>query len=822
MFELDLGRDGPHALVAGTTGAGKSELLQSVVAGLAVHASPQDLQFVLIDYKGGAAFADCARLPHTAGLVTDLDSHLTERALRSLEAELKRRETLLARVGAADLKAYQRGALHQTDPLGRLVLVVDEFAALAEELPDFVAGLVGIAQRGRSLGVHLILATQRPAGAVSPEIRANMGLRIALRVTDAAESSDVLECDDAAQIDRATPGRAIIVTGNTLHTLQVGRIAAPIEPETTEVNVVALNRWGEAAARSRATHDDAPTDLQLLVTALQHAALATGQRPPRRPWLEPLPAVIDLSEPGHAHAAGGVDARDTDQVVIGVRDVPAEQAQIPITLNLSTGSTMLLAGGARTGRTNALRTIAGLAADLVGVDRLHLYAIDCAGGGLRVLDALPHCATVVGRDSPASIARLLTWLTDEVRYRADKLAELTVGTMAEGRALGVPMPTVLLLLDGWEGFVAAAEEADAGQAVETLLALLRDGSSVGVITIISGDRGALATRLCSAVQQRLVLRLADPADYAMVGITHASVPTTMPPGRAIDARDGAELQLGVLGGDPGNPAQAAALAAVIQRSLERERRAPSTVQPFALRPLPPRVTRAELGTPRRAGAVLLGRGGDGASPIEVDLIGTHASGDARFLVCGPPRSGRSCVLIAIAVQVHQTEGVDLVLACGTRSGLRRWSDGLGLPAISPDDSGLATAESLLEALLTIGRPAVLVMDDSEQFLDSRPGDWLTELVRVSPPGLAVVVAGRGEDLAMAFRGIGAEVKRARTGLLLQPGPGDGDALGIHLPLRRPSWPAGRGLLVARRRFARNRPSPELTWVSVRRRRAWTR
>ncbi|MCW2525477.1 MAG: cell division-related protein, partial [Pseudonocardiales bacterium] len=150
-FEIDLERDGPHTLIAGTTGAGKSELLQTFVAGLAVNCSPTDLQFVLIDYKGGAAFADCARLPHTTGLVTDLDGHLTERALRSLDAELSRRETLFADARTTDLTAYRLAEQHQQDPIGRLVLVVDEFAALAEELPDFVNGLIAIAQRGRSL-----------------------------------------------------------------------------------------------------------------------------------------------------------------------------------------------------------------------------------------------------------------------------------------------------------------------------------------------------------------------------------------------------------------------------------------------------------------------------------------------------------------------------------------------------------------------------------------------------------------------------------------------------------------------------------------------
>ena len=214
-FQIDIRADGPHGLVAGTTGSGKSELLQTLIASLAVGNRPDEFNFVLVDYKGGAAFKDCNHLPHTVGMVTDLDGHLTTRALESLGAELRRREHQLADADAKDIEDYLAGRQPGDEPMPRLLIVIDEFAALAAELPDFVTGLVDVARRGRSLGVHLILATQRPAGVVSAEIKSNTNLRIALRVTDAGDSDDVIESSAAAQIPKVFPGRAYARLGHS-------------------------------------------------------------------------------------------------------------------------------------------------------------------------------------------------------------------------------------------------------------------------------------------------------------------------------------------------------------------------------------------------------------------------------------------------------------------------------------------------------------------------------------------------------------------------------------------------------------------------------
>lgn len=227
--------------MGGTTGAGKSEFLQSWVLGMATAHSPSRVTFLFVDYKGGAAFADCLHLPHTVGLVTDLSPHLVRRALPSLRAELKCRERLLNHKKAKDLISLERTGDPECPP--SLIIVVDEFAALAKDVPAFVDGMVDVAQRGRSLGLHLILATQRPAGVITPNLRANTNLRIALRMADESDSVDVIDSKLAAEFDPRMPGRGAVRTGpGRIALFQAGYAGGRTsdEPEPTRIDVETL------------------------------------------------------------------------------------------------------------------------------------------------------------------------------------------------------------------------------------------------------------------------------------------------------------------------------------------------------------------------------------------------------------------------------------------------------------------------------------------------------------------------------------------------------------------------------------------------------
>ncbi|MEO7018397.1 MAG: FtsK/SpoIIIE domain-containing protein, partial [Leifsonia sp.] len=285
QFSLDLVHDGPHGLVGGTTGSGKSEFLRSLVAGLAASNPPSKLTFILIDFKGGAAFATCERLPHTIGTVSNLDEQLADRALRALEAEMQYRQRVFAAAGEGidNLDAYL--ATNPREPMPRLLLVVDEFAMLAKDYPDVLSSLVSVAAVGRTLGVHMILATQRPAGVVNDDILANTNLRVALRVQSREDSTNVIGVANASAIGRGQWGRAFIKLGQDDITpvqtaLSTGPLADAVA-EPLEVHPVVFGRPTAPAKPTAAASASSQTDLDVLIDAIAAASDQAGFVPPR-------------------------------------------------------------------------------------------------------------------------------------------------------------------------------------------------------------------------------------------------------------------------------------------------------------------------------------------------------------------------------------------------------------------------------------------------------------------------------------------------------------------------------------------------------------
>jgi S-DNA-T family DNA segregation ATPase FtsK/SpoIIIE len=808
-FGVDIKKDGPHALIAGTTGSGKSELLQTIVASLAVANRPDELSFVLIDYKGGSAFAECAQLPHTVGMVTDLDPHRVARALGSLSAELTRREHLLAAAGAKDIDAYQLVVdERQAQPLPRLVIVIDEFAAMTRDLPGFITGLVNIAQRGRSLGIHLILATQRPSGVVSQDIRANTNLRIALRVTDPAESADVIGVSDAASIGQSTPGRAYVRLGHaSIVPFQAGRIggrrpgtdgAVTAKPRLVPMNWADLGKPEQAGA-ARAAHREAKvTDLTVLVGEIRNAARQLRIPRPHSPWLAPLPASLLLQdimpptpEPERADGSG-------NPCVFGLWDLPARQQQQPAVLDLDTFSHLMAAGAPRSGRSQLLRTVAGTLALTQSSADVHLYGIDCGNGALLALTELPHCGAVVSRTQTERATRLLRRLAAELSRRQELLAAAGVADVREQRTavpLAERLPHVFVLLDRWEGFTSTLGELEAGSLTDVISRLLSEGASAGMHLIMTGDRSLLVGRISALCEEKLVLKLTEKEDYRLAGLNPRDLPDDLPPGRAFRSGSGTELQVALLASGASGQGQAAALQSIAAHCRSRDAAVQPTQRPFRVDALPSRVSFADAWQlrPHSAGPMwgMVGVGGDTIEAVGPDL----ASGMPCFIVAGPAKSGRSTILLSMARSLLAA-GTPIVLAAPRPSPLRALS---GVPGVLGlfDGPELSEAE-FAEALSSFRRPGVVLIDDAELLRDCGAAAELSRLVtRGSDAGRALVLGGDSESIAVGFSGWQVEAKRARRGCLTAPATvPEGDLIGIRLPrdvLGQPPRP-GRCLL----------------------------
>jgi len=796
-FSIDLSTDGPHALIAGTTGSGKSELLQTLVASLAIANRPDEMNFVLVDYKGGAAFKDCVDLPHTVGMVTDLDTHLVERALESLGAELRRREQLLAAAGAKDLPDYLelRARRPELAAIPRLAIVIDEFASLARELPDFVRGLVNIAQRGRSLGIHLVLATQRPSGVVSPEIRANTNLRIALRVTDASESSDVIDAPDAARISKSTPGRAYVRLGaSSLVPFQTGRVGgrrpgavvdAGAEPLIRTMTLADLAEPAPTAARSETGKQDASdTDLHALVAAIKAAAVSLGIADQPRPWLPALPNELTIESLVRSFGAA------PKAFAYGVEDHPAAQSQSAALVDLDAFGHLFVIGAPRSGRSQTLRTIAGVGAARVRAADLHLHAIDCGNGALLPLADFPHAGVIAQRHQTERVQRLLTRLVGEVAARQAVLSQDGFADLAEQRAAATAaqrLPHILLLIDLWEGFLTSFGNVEAGALVEQVQFLLREGASVGIHLVISGDRQLLSGRISTLADEKLVLRLTERSDYSLANLNPRKLPDEIPAGRAFRSESGVELQIALLTADPSGAAQAAALREIASRATKRDAELAASRRPFRLEVLPTHLTIADA--LQRSGSeqsdpgwALIGVGGDESRGIGVNLFG----GAPTFLVAGPPKSGRS-TLLGSMTRTLIDGGATVVVLAPRLSPLRALE---GAPGVAAVLTGPDVTEEELSALFDGVSRRVLVIDDGELLRDASAKDWLKELVRgARDRAVGIILAGDIADVASGFSGWQVELRKNRTGILLSPqNITDGDLVGARLP--RSSLSAG--------------------------------
>ncbi|MEM7273518.1 MAG: FtsK/SpoIIIE domain-containing protein [Actinomycetota bacterium] len=769
-FGIDLVADGPHALVAGTTGAGKSELLRTMVAAMAVEHPPTEVTFVLVDFKGGGAFDACADLPHTVGVVTDLDEHLAARALRCLRAELTHRETALRDAGVSDLRDYPRpDRVAGIDPLPRLVIVVDEFATLAAELPEFLASLVDVAQRGRSLGIHMVLATQRPSGVVDAKIRANTNLRIALRVQDDMDSVDVIDTGVAATIHRSQPGRAFARLGaGELAPFQAALVSGPIVQAGAATVGIEPFTLGPRDDHDDATDRPSPaapavsdgsgeSELARITAAAIAAADAAGFDRPRVPWPPALPEIIDL---GRLLATANRPWR----IPIGLVDEPDQQRQRTFHWDAAADGNLLLYGVDAAATAGAVTTICHAVARTHDPAAAHLYVVDFAGSAATVED-LPHVGAYLTAHDDERIDRLLDLVDRELDARRTRQQASRVPTLGPD-----DVPLFAVCITNLSGLLEHLDERGDLDGIGRLVTLVRDGPSLGMVLVATGssDR-AIPIKLAGLIEAKLVLRLADPTGYGSFGLRPKDVPD-LGPGRAIDARSGLEVLLSTV------PTPAGATGGESQPVPGPNAPATLITRPAAwahpLRTLQTTIHLADLDEPSTIDGdrwrLVIGTRHDTLATAHLDLrAGIHA------VVTGPPSSGRTTALYTIAAAARAAEPE---LAIG----------GLGIGDIGRPIGDPAALTELAEG------GGLLLVDDLEHLAPDMTTALEAVLAR-PPTGVRVVVAGRPETFK-SMQPIVRHLTAGRTGILLMPAADAGEV--FRLRVRPPDRQVpGRGHIV---------------------------
>ena len=543
---------GPHGLIAGTTGSGKSETIQSYILSLAVNFHPHDVAFLLIDYKGGGMANLFKDLPHLLGTITNLDGAQSMRALASINAEIHRRERLFGQYGVNHINQYQKKFKlgEATEPLPHLFLISDEFAELKVNQPDFIKELVSIARVGRSLGVHLILATQKPSGVVDDQIWSNSRFKLALKVADRGDSMEMLRTADAAEITQT--GRAYLQVGNNevYELFQTAWSGADYQPEKDQLGIedhtiYLINELGQYEVLNQDLSGldmaeeikEVPTELDVIVQEINHLHQQEGIAAVAQPWLPPLKERITLDELEKVVPIEAWQKQAAPSVLIGVADIPQAQKQEAVAIDLSKDGNILLYGSPGTGKTTFLQTAAMDLARKQSPENLTMYLLDFGTNGLAPLTQLPHVADSLLLDQTEKIQKFIRIINRELDRRKKLLSEHGVGTIALYREVtGKQEPTMVILMDSYESMKDEPYETD---LFKLFMRISREGLSIGVHLIITASRqNNLRAQLYSNFKHQLTLPQNDISEVrGIVGATPLASTMEDIKGRALMKRD---------------------------------------------------------------------------------------------------------------------------------------------------------------------------------------------------------------------------------------------------------------------------------------------
>ena len=586
-LELEAKKDGVHGMIAGGTGAGKSELLMTLIVSLALNYDPSILNFVLVDYKGGGAFKPFETLPHVVDMITNLNKSAVRRVFTSINAEMQRRQKLNADTATKDIIEYRARGLHQTyAPYPHLFIIIDEYAEMITDSPEFRDELDSITRVGRAQGVNLLLASQRPVG-VSDQMRANIKLRLCLRVEGVDTSREMLRRSDAAFLPNGMPGRGYLQVGNE------------------HIELIQAAYTGETYDDAEAPEGGEKPRFYDVVVKLANELLQ-GERP-RPPWPPFLPAALTFADPVQpryldqaykplitlgrteqlqinpfvgAWLSGGAQwygvdwAKTAMRAIVGLVDDPYNARQLPLIVDFTKGHAVLF-GASGWGKTTFLRSLIVSLASTHSPDEFHAHVLDLGGRNLEVLQALPQVGTVILPDAPGyeeRVQQLWRELNDLVDARKKLFSAAGVATLSEYNRLdGVAIePAILVAINNFteyvESFGNTSKQNDPDNLLEAFVALARQGKAYGLHFIISVNRlNVISSKLYSLFTERLTLRLSDAGEYsAIVGSQVSEIDEIAGRGATRVGRFPLSFQVALLPGAINEQAQVGGEAKIVQ------------------------------------------------------------------------------------------------------------------------------------------------------------------------------------------------------------------------------------------------------------------
>ncbi|MBT3154890.1 type VII secretion protein EccCa [Streptomyces sp. CHD11] len=845
---------GPHGLCVGATGSGKSELLRTLVLGLAVTHSSETLNFVLADFKGGATFAGMAQMPHVAAVITNLADDLTlvDRMGDSIRGELNRRQEMLRDAGNyANIHDYEkaRAAGAPLQPIPSLLLVIDEFSELLTAKPDFIDMFVQIGRIGRSLGVHLLLASQRLEEGRLRGLETYLSYRIGLRTFSAAESRAALGVPDAYELPNV-PGSGILKfgtdemlrfkaayvsgvyrSGGQRDTALGGPLPVDRRPvlftaAEVPVRYVPVPRQGTGPASGAGEVDDALADtvLDVVVRRLEAQGPAAHQV-----WLPPLdsPPSLDGLLPGLAAVEGrgltqpGFEGAGRLVVPVGLVDKPYEQRRDPLWVDFSgAAGHMQVLGGPQSGKSTLLRSLICSFALTHTPQEVQFYGLDFGGGGMSSVAGLPHVGGVASRLDPEKVRRTVAEVYGVLARREEYFRASGISSIAEFRTRRArgdipvtdqPWGDVFLVIDGWANFRADYEALD--QVVTDIAAR---GLGYGIHLVLSASRSMeVRSALKDNLLNRLELRLGDTMDSELDRKVAANVPTGVP-GRGLSPQKlhfmAAVPRIDGLTSDTDLADATAALAAEVSRHWQSPGAPDVRLLPreFPAEQLPPGDR-----FPRRG--IAFGLDENNLEPVFVDF-----DQDPFFLVFGESESGKSNLLRLLIRQLtarYPGEDCKLFVVDNRRSLLGVTPDSHlaeYIPMSNDMDHHMAaladlmkrrtptaevTAQQLRDRSWWQGPMVYVVIDDYDLVATSsgNPLSGLTELLPFARDvGVRFVIARSTAGASRAsYESFMQRIKElGAQGVVLAGDPAEGDVLGGVRP--RP-MPAGRGVFVSRRR-----------------------